>query len=119
MIGKKVLRLRDWIVEWNFAGKRGTRYLFTESDARGHLDSLTRESPVVMERYPDHEVERYYGFSEGKDHAIEIRRLQAKDAIQRYPRVVAQYDLRIVGLLHSNPGGGLSAHCGSESASLL
>lgn len=89
MISKKLLRLRDWVVAWTFAGTKGARYFFAESDARDHLDSLTRKSPVVLERYPDNQVERYYGFYEGKDCAIEIRRLQAQDALQRYPRIVA------------------------------
>ena len=46
-------------------------------------------SPARLERYPDHEIERYYGYYGNQDYGVELRRIGAKDALERYPRLVA------------------------------
>src|SRR6202007_2889343 len=86
---KKLLRLRQWVVASNRAGRLGAAYFFTEVEARGYVDILKTQIPIVLERYPESAGERYYGFAHGKDYGFEIRLLAAHDALQRYPRIVA------------------------------
>lgn len=89
MIQKKPLRLRWWVVESNMAGRLDVKYFFTEPDARTWLDRLNAQLPITLDLYPDESVERYYGYFEAKDYAVEIRTLNAQDAVRRYRRIVA------------------------------
>ncbi|SRR5581483_320866 len=89
MKDKRLLRLREWVIESNFAGTMDAKYFFTESDARLHLGQLSKMIPVALDRYPDNEIERYYGYCDGKDYGVEIRQLRGEDAVRRYPRIVA------------------------------
>ncbi len=106
-------------IESNFGGPKSTKYFFIESDARLFLGQLSKMAPVAIERYPDNEVERYYGYCDGKDYCVEIRQLRGEDAVRRYPRIVAHlicHSLgyctpRLAGVLLLTAARNLQHHC--------
>lgn len=86
---KKLLRLRQWVVTSNCAGRLAAAYFFTEVEARAYVDILKTQIPIALERHPESAAERYYGFADREEYGFEIRLLAAHDALQRYPRIVA------------------------------